>query len=45
MYFSKFKLGVKTPVFGPIKISEAPERWGKDGKDNMQGCLGILETE
>ena len=38
MYFNKFKLGIKTPVFGPIKISEAPERWGKEpGKDANQG--------
>jgi len=44
IHFSKFKLGIKTPVFGPIKISEAPERWGKDGKDIMQGSeirLGV----
>lgn len=50
MYFNKFKLGIKTPVFGPIKISEAPERWGKEpGKDANQGSeirLGVkLDSE
>eukprot|EP00913_Durusdinium_trenchii_P005563 g5183.t1 len=50
MYFNKFKLGGKSPVFGPIKISEAPERWGKEpGKDNNQGSeirLGVkLDSE
>lgn len=50
MYFNKFKLGGNSPVFGPIKISEAPERWGKEpGKDNNQGSeirLGVkLDSE
>lgn len=50
MYFNKFKLGTKTPVFGPIKIGEAPERWGKEpGKDANQGSeirLGVkLDSE
>lgn len=51
MYFSKFKLGSKSPQFGPIKISEAPPRWkdGKDSPDIMQGSeirLGVrLDSE
>uniref|UniRef100_A0A7S4Q3B4 C2 domain-containing protein n=1 Tax=Alexandrium monilatum TaxID=311494 RepID=A0A7S4Q3B4_9DINO len=39
--FTKFRLGSKSPIFGPIKVLQAPARRGQEGMRGIELQLGM----